>query len=243
MLNIGFSTGCLWKIFDKYNSKEAIELLSQTNTNCIELFARDSLQIDTLIHTNPDLLKNFSRISIHAPTKVWYKNNKKTKDILNKLFLLKRNLAADLIVVHPDLIRNWSVFEDFQTHNIALENMDRTKFFGTKPKDFRAPLFNMNFKFLLDLQHIYINDSTFNLCGDFLNLYLNYLEEIHISGFNHDVIHYLLYKTGQNIILRRLKDIISNKNVPIIIESSIDNIKDLDVELEFIKNFLKSYPN
>jgi hypothetical protein len=52
------------------------------------------------------------------------------------------------------------------------------------------------------------NDSSLELCDEFLDMYLDDLEEIHVSGFGQELNHSLLYKSKQIKILNKLKQII-----------------------------------
>jgi hypothetical protein len=238
MLNVGFSTGCFYNIREDIYSKEIFTILSKTNSNSIEILVTDFSQIDSLLNINPQWLKSFSHISIHAPVKNLYEDNNETREALYKLKEAKDIFNARLIVIHPDLVKEAAIFKEHPSLPLAVENMDKSKSFGQKPLDLELYIKDYNFKFLLDLQHIFVNDPSLELCDDFLDIYLDDLEEIHISGFGKVRNHSLLYITKQNQLIKKLKQVILRKNVPIIIESVIDNEKDLELELEYLSEFL-----
>jgi hypothetical protein len=237
MLNIGFSTGCLYRIFDKVNSKEAIDSITLTNSNCIELLVRDFEQIDSLLEIDPEWLDSFSHISIHAPVKCEYDDNNQTREALEKLSIVQQKLNARLVVLHPDLVRDWSLIKEYSTLPFAIENMDDRKSCYKEPEELKKHIEGYDLKFLLDLQHIYVNDSSFKLCEKFLDMYLDDLEEIHVSSYDERFIHYLLHKKEQDVILEGLKGVIRKKNMPVIIEGSVNRKSELQVELDYIRKF------
>ena len=238
MKNIGFSTGCLYRVIDDVLSKNAIDIISELQVNNIELLARDFEQVDKLLEIKNEWLRSFSYISIHAPVNGLYGNYNESRYVLDKISEASKKFNAKLIIFHPDTIEDVRVFEDYSTLFLAIENMDDMKLIGKKPNKLKVYINEYGFNFLLDLQHIYVNDYSMDLCDKFLDLYFDELIEIHVSGFSKEKIHDLLYKTEQDIIIKKLKEVISKKDIPIIIESVVDNIKDLKLELEYIRNIL-----
>ena len=96
------------------------------------------------------------------------------------------------------------------------------KFFKMKP----------DWKLVLDLNHCYTNDKTMKLADDMIAGFKNRIAEIHLSG--HAELHDPLFQTKQNFIL----DYCNKLDVPILIESVVDDVDDIKKVSDYIKNYL-----
>jgi uncharacterized protein (UPF0276 family) len=166
----------------------------------------------------------FEYVSLHAP------------DIIttNTLELLQR--AQDIfhfqaIVIHPDEIENWEIFSRFNLP-ISIENMDWRKERGKYVDSMQAIFEKIDAKMVLDVNHCYTNDPSLLLAKQMTDEFGKRISQIHLSGF--ETGHEPLFKTKQTEIM----DAIENKNLPIIIESVCETVKDVESEFKYVKNYL-----
>lgn len=234
---IGFGNGNFHRLYsdDKERfSHEQISLFQANNqANAIELHCLNEEHINCLLHIKNIDLSYFKYISLHAPD-LQYQKDETSNKILSKLLEVYKKYKIQNIVFHVDKVKNWDVFLDFSTLPISIENMDNHKEFGRSINDIRSILEKYNFNLTLDLQHCFVNDKSLKLASDFQELYKKKIVEYHISGYEETYLHYPLFKTFQNQIIDSLK----YKNVPIIIESTFDEIGEQEKELEYIKQRL-----
>jgi hypothetical protein len=230
---LGPSTGCLYKLGISLTDK--VKFIKSLGANAIELgFGhKDRLAPDQLSGLTSELLRNFDYVSVHAPSDHEYENNTETREILDKLSNINKNIRElNLVVIHPDKIKDYSVFRNYDLL-FAIENSDTRKPFGQKPEEL-IPILkaNPNFQITLDLNHVYGNDRSMSLAKDFYKKLGNKIAEIHLSGYvtHHDP----LFKTKQIEILNALK----NLENPLIIESPVNSTKELKKEYLYVKNNL-----
>ena len=187
--------------------------------------------IDYLIDATEFDLSYFTFISLHTPD-LAYADDENSNRILSKLELLTRKYKIDNIIFHTDRVLNWNVLSNYKKIPISIENMDDHREFGKTINDVKSILDKYGFKLTLDLQHSFVNDNSMKLALDFQEKFKDKIVEYHVSGFDDEFLHYPLFKTNQNEIIDSLK----YKNIPIIIESTFDQIGDQEKELEYIKN-------
>jgi len=228
---IGFSQGVLFKLYN-VNKEANIKLLKDCGSNAIEAnchHASDVVFLSILLeHIKAH---DFEYVSLHAPVNVRYGNNIETKELLQKLEDFYSQLDAKLIVIHPDLVDDWSVFEGFKM-KWAIENMDDRKksfkdlndleqFFSEYPK----------WWLVLDVGHVNSNDKTMILAEELIRAFRDRIVEIHLSGY--EKFHDPLHRTKQIEIIDCCKDLF----VPIIIESVFDpndGLEGVKRELDYI---------
>jgi hypothetical protein len=236
-MTIGFGSGDFYKIYSDHVEGFSGEYINYYKANglanAIELNCRNEGEMDYLLINNLDL-SGFDFVSMHAP-QFSYGNDENSKRMLAKMELLTKKYNIKNIVVHSDLVLDWDVFKNFKNIPVSIENMDHRKKSGKTIEDIQAVLDKYDFKLTVDLQHCFVNDSSLRLAADFQEKFKNKIVEYHISGTDDDSMHYPLFKTEQDEIINSLK----NKNIPIIIESTFDEIGDHEKELEYIKNKLK----
>lgn len=211
MRKIGFSHGDLFKLHD-VNTKENLQLLAESGSNAIEINchgSKDLVFLDSFLSH----LRRFVHVSLHAPVDIRYSDNRETHKVLEKLENFYVKASAELIVVHPDLVDDWSVFDGYKM-TWAIENMDDRKknfkyahdlkiFFNEHPEWF----------LVLDLGHCNSNDKSMVLAEELIQEFRNRIIEIHLSGY--EIFHDPLYRTKQTEIIAYCKKLF----VPIIIES------------------------
>ncbi|MFH1427769.1 MAG: hypothetical protein ABIG60_04565 [Patescibacteria group bacterium] len=229
---LGFSTGFFYK-FGQPMSREAILLCKKLGCQAIELCGVLPERINLLKNIKKNDLHKFKYISLHSSGLMKYKNNNKTKSMLDIIQEAHDKLNFNCVIIHPDLIEDWAVFKNY-TFPLAVENMDRLKKSGKTPRSFKKILANKKIKLVLDLNHCYTIDKSMKLAEKFYHNFKKQICEIHLSGYkNKNELHVPLFKTKQNIILRAVKN-----DLPIIIESTCENIIEAQKEYNYIKNYL-----
>jgi uncharacterized protein (UPF0276 family) len=135
-------------------------------------------------------------------------------------------------VFHPDLISDFSNLLQFP-FPVAFENMDKNKSSFRHPEEFRR-IFSISdeFKLVLDINHIYTNDSTLSIAREFYQKFGDRITEIHLSGYR--TVHDPLYITKQTDILEAIQ-----KPFPQIILEGIGHPNEIMREIAYVKSFLK----
>ena len=203
--------------------------------NTLELHCINEETLDYILEHRLRFATNIKSVSLHAPTmKIKYDDSEKSHRVLHKIELVCAKYNIHNVVFHPDLVLDWDVLNDYTNIPVSIENMDDRKKFGKTVEDIGNILERYNFGLTVDLQHCFVNDETMQLAQDFQNKFKSRIVEYHISGFQEDLLHYPLYKTRQDGIIKALK----YKNIPIVIESVFDKIGEQYEELEYIKQRL-----
>jgi len=247
---IGLGTGAMYKLINPA-SLEAIKAVEKTGANAIELCG---VRMERFHHVKHSFINiedchvcNFDYVSLHAPNDHIYRNDNETLGLLYLLRSVHDELSIDNIVIHPELVEDFSVFEKVSLP-LAFENMDwRKKDFKTVEQMKRV--FDYG-KMVLDVTHAYTCDKSMDLCLDLIKAYLPQIAEIHCSG------HYVHGEDEQQHFPASLEkdywdgdfphtQILScvPANIPIIIESvfpkDFTNMQvGLNNEYNYIKKFL-----
>lgn len=235
---IGFGTGSFYKNLQPV-SKEATDLVKGTGCNAIEFCALNPERLDFFKDINVD---NFRHVSLHAPD-IEYRNDSFSLGVLNKIEKLHKRFNFKTVVVCPNYVVDFSVFEGFD-FPLSFENMDKRKNFGTSVEDMRK-IFNLlpNAKFVLDLTHVFTNDNSMKLAKEFVKEFKDRLVEIHLSG-------YRIHSDGDEqqhypICVSKQKEILDSVpfGIPIIIESVFPKTERIEEKLFDEVNFIRSYLN
>jgi hypothetical protein len=234
MRKIGFSHGVLFKLHD-VNKELNIRLLQNCGANAIEINCHSHKDLAFLPALLP-YIQSFEHVSLHAPCDVRYDCNENTKILLKKLKNFYIRSGAELIVVHPDLVDDWSVFDKFKM-KWAIENMDDRKKNFKDVNDLKL-FFNeyREWSLVLDLGHCNSNDKSMILAEDLIREFQDRIVEIHLSGYKK--FHDPLYRTKQTEIIKYCQ----NLAVPIIIESVFevdDGFEGVQEEFEYVVKNLK----
>lgn len=257
---IGFCTGSLYKLIN--STKESIGLIKASGANAIELCGGHKERFDAdkenfMLLEKQDL-ENFEHVSLHAPWGISYAKNSQTHKLLTDIKRIHDRLDFDLIIFHPDIIKDFSIFLQY-SFPIAFENMDKRKRDMRTPEELEKIFQNNEFGFVLDLTHAYMNDSTMNLAEKLIDKFADRIKEVHCSGYYAKVIGGVYEGTHSPAFLERdfwqrdynlpNEKILSPlsalcKKCPIIIESIFPKetprkeiVASLKKELEYIKSF------
>lgn len=177
MRKIGFSHSVLFKVHDVYTN-ENIQLFIDCGCTAIEVNFHHANQA-SLLENITESVRGFKYISIHSPVDIRYGNNPDTRSILRKIEELYLKLNAKLIVVHPDLVDDWEVFNDYKV-NWAIENMDDRKEHFKDALDLKEFFISNPFwGLVLDVGHCNSNDKSMILARDLITEFKDRIREIH----------------------------------------------------------------
>lgn len=183
---------------------------------------------DSLMAVPKHLLKEFSWVSMHSPTNIYYDKSPESLQILDQIQAFHDYFPLNLVVIHPDRIKDPSVFESY-TFPVGIENMDNRKESFQEP-DSLAVLFNNHpsWQFVLDVNHCYTNDKTMVLAAELNSHFQNRLTEIQLSGYTE--LHDPLSQTKQIEIIKAIPE----GSQPIIIESILVDVAQVREEYKYI---------
>jgi endonuclease IV len=231
---IGFNNGIFYRLYKQSNDRFTADYINtfQANgkTNNLELHCINQEEIDYLIDTDNIDLSNFSHLSLHAPNH-HYADDELSHTILTKISKACKKYPIKNIVFHPDKVQDRTVFNTYKDLPLSIENMDNLKKSYKSLEDIESILTKYDFFwFTLDLQHCFTNDPSEKLAKDFQDKCKDRIVEYHISGYAQPYLHHPLYQTEQKNIIQSLQ----YPNIPIIIESTMDNVDELEKEIDYI---------
>lgn len=230
MPHIGFSHGVAHRLREVY-SAENLRLLAAARADALEVNLHHVADLPRLAALRPHL-GLFSRVSLHLPCDCRYGDDAATRALLAAATAFAADVGAQVVVVHPDLVDDWGVFDDFPAP-WAVENMDDRKAGFRTPEDFQA-FFAAHgaWRLVLDLAHCKVNDPTMALADGFIAAFRDLIVEVHLSGYVQ--FHEPLSRTRQDDVIRRAAVLA----VPVILESTFDVTDGLDAvgqELAYVR--------
>lgn len=234
-LIIWWSTGDFYRISDARNTDEYIlKYFAIPEINSLEIMFHDTKELQC--HISKDIIGGrISHYSIHAPARHPYQDDEESHRILKSVEKICAELPIKNIVIHPDNVVDRSVFQQYKHLPFSIENMDDRKKSCRSVEDIQKTLEEHPYMwFTLDLQHCYTNDPTMQLAKDFHKVLWHKIVEYHLSWYHPELLHYPLFKTHQDEIIKSLE----NRDIPIIIESTFDNQYELAKEITYIKSFI-----
>jgi len=224
MRPIGFSTGAL--AYD--NFRKGVNILRENNISVVELSALRQRELEPLVSALNTLnLSRFSYISFHAPSQLEQGTEPNVVALLSEV--TQRGWP---IIVHPDVIRDFRLWENF--HELLLiENMDKRKAVGRTASELafffkRLPEASL----CLDLGHARQVDPTMSDATLILERFGNRLRQVHISSVNSSSTHDPL-TAGALMAFGRVSHLIPN-DVPIVLESPVTKDQ-VEAEIEFAR--------
>jgi endonuclease IV len=178
-------------------------------------------------------LRGFEYVSIHSPIYKGKEYETEYRNVLKIIEKVRDEIGFKIVVIHPEQFENFDLLKEFDLP-YAVENMDHRKAKYKNVEDFVELFKDFDTKFVLDMNHVYVNDKTMKLAEDFADAFGDRLVECHVSGF--EILHDALYLTKQIEILAA----IPNKNLPIIVESGGNPEGILEKEFDYVKKYLES---
>jgi len=234
---ICISTGFLYRLTNDRN--EMIKRIKEFSPYGIELsFAYPQYLFDFVVdEENLDYLQSLKFNSIHASWKeIIYGNNQKSKNVLEAIEKLYKQINAKNVVFHRDQIEDIQVITD---HDFlaSIENGDWREPLGNSVNKIEEILKeNSKLKFTFDFAH------ALTISSDDIPLYVDKFKdkvvEIHLAMLNRDLKdHWFLHKYD-SLEMRNLLNHLKNINVPIILECvayNNDEVQLIKKEIEYIK--------
>jgi len=118
---------------------------------------------------------------------------------------------------------------------LAVENMDSRQDSGFNLVELERLVKNVGCLFVLDVQHAYEHDHEMGYARDLLELLKDRLTHLHVSGETKDNIHSLVCRaTNAKKIVEFVGQVLSVKNVPLILEGEYTTPDELRQEIEFL---------
>jgi hypothetical protein len=232
-MQIGFGNGNFWRLnrddFERFDER-LIQIFLDAKSRALELHCRSAETLQFLLEKNIPIIKKFDHVSMHMPDLI-FDDDIQTHNALNMTVKVCNKYKICNVVFHADKVRRWDVIGSYDIP-VSIENMDGNKDFGNTIEDIKSILDHHNFGLTLDLQHCFAVDPTMQTAMEFQGLYKDRIVEYHISGHDEEKLHWPLFKTKQDIIIRSLL----YPEIPIIIESEFENYDEAGKELNYIKS-------
>jgi hypothetical protein len=213
-----------------YGINQRIREICELNPSSIELATNaDGMFKEDLTNESIALVKSCGYRSIHAPSLPEY-----SERVVSNLLNLAKAINANVIVFHPDKIRNFQNLYDQFGSLIAIENMDRNKDFGTNVEDLKTVFHQLpTASWVCDINHLYSLDPTLGLATKMHDAFADRLAHYHISGYGG--LHSCFSLTHELVILDAIKDY----SKPLINEGGIMVSYLLKQEDAYVRNYLK----
>jgi len=237
--NIGFSTGSI----ALGDFKAGISFLKEKNIKVIELSAlRENELINFMDEIDSLDIDFFDYVSFHAPSKLVKFDEPQFVNILKQI--AKKNW---LIIVHPDIINNFSLWNSLG-RLLCIENMDKRKNSGRTVADLEFIFEQLpEASFCFDVAHARQIDSTMSEAKLMINKFKNRLKQIHLSDVNSQSKHESL-SLESLLSYSKLFEMLPS-GIPIILESPVEREKiehEIQVASLIFKphtliNFIKPY--
>lgn len=178
---IGFSTGSL----APGDIPRALAMLDAVSTSALELSSLRTAEFpDLLASLDESSLERggqgkWSYISVHAPSRFLGFSEREVLHQLAPVF--DRRWP---VILHPDAIRDWSLWEKWGSQ-VCIENMDSRKEFGKNLDDLIYVFDNLpKASFCFDIGHARQIDPTMELARTMLIRFGQRLRQIHLSDVN-----------------------------------------------------------
>lgn len=231
---LGFSSGCIFKLDETICNKN-LERMLDVGCNAIELNLYELQAVPKANKLDKSLLQSYEYISIHCPVRTRYVKDKNTFDLLNALRDLAEENNAQTLLFHPDVVEDWSVFENYTDLPLAIENMDNQRSIYIDSHEFDKHIDEQGFGFVADLQHMFTFNNDMTKEMDFLKFH-PVTRQVHFSGYHEVEKHVPIHQTLQHDLTTSLKNW---KGKPVIIESVVNDFGELKTEFDYIKSYLE----
>jgi sugar phosphate isomerase/epimerase len=247
---IGFSTGSIYSWDHSLNKQ--IEILKKIpETTAIELnYANISDLDENLTNSNIQVLKSLDYVAIHSPFfnkargNFYYENNEETLLILKKLSVIYNKLSANMIVFHPNVIKNFEVFKYFKDlkFNFSLENMPIKRNISI---DYLTDKFNTFPSLGLVLDTAHALSWNLDMIDLLVSRFKSKIKHIHLSDRRFSEFKNKISDHQQLLFCKDMQKfkVLKELDCPIILELSLkDSINDysnLKKEFSFAKDYFK----
>lgn len=237
---ICISTGCVYELSDDRNDLiEKIRQFSPIGIMGIELsFAYPEYLLNFDIdNNNLEYLQGLEFNSIHAPREnITYGENKTSKEILQKISELYKQINARNVVFHEEQIEDYnSIISNNFVSSIENDDWRRPRH---NVEDIKSILDkNKKLKFTLDFAHA-LSVSSSDI-AEYINYFKDKLIEIHLSVIDKDLEKHDFLHKYDSAEIRNLLQPLKTVFVPVILEAAVSNLEEMKFikkEIEYIKN-------
>lgn len=212
MRPIGFSTGAI--AFGDFRG--ALGTLSHhASLVCVELSALRVSEVRPLIEALPSLdLRRYEYVSLHAPSRF---STEEESWLANLLY--EKVPSSWPIVLHPDTIHDYSLWERFG-QRIAIENMDRRKASGRGFKELTQIFSKLpSARLCFDIGHSHQYDPSMTEAFETLTALGSRVVQMHVSEVDSES-HHEPVSYGTMLAFKRVSYLVPEW-VPIILESRV----------------------
>jgi hypothetical protein len=208
---IGYSTGAL----SGGDVRSALGYLEPWPTGVVELSALRTHELEPLIASIAELpLNGFRHVSVHGPSAFTAMEESR---IAKGLLGLAR--LGWLIVMHPDTIRDFGLWESFGDR-LCIENMDKRKPTGRTVEELFPIFRNLPAaSFCFDIAHARQCDTSMTEAFRLLQAFGDRLAQVHVSELNARSQHVRLTRSGVWACQQIARSI--PLDIPVIIEASV----------------------
>ncbi len=234
---IGISTGSINTWDEKIDN--VISIFREIGVEAIEVLFGTLSELDQeFSEENIEYLKGLKYVAIHAPfydndrNDLYYEDNDKTKEIIEKCQKFYKLFGAKAIVFHPNLIRDWDILQNIDM-NLCFENLPKKR--NISIENLKEVFIKLpHSTFVLDTAHALYYDI--DMVNALLSEFKDKMQHVHFSDRRYSEFK---KKMGSHQQLLFCKDIekfnkLKELSCPIILELNIkDKIGDLNnIKLE-----------
>ncbi len=245
---IGFSTGVMFHNYYAM-SFDIVNIACDIGCTALELNIHEAPKhVDSLLGLGDDdimfrqylsRVNNLDYLSCHLPCNICYRyESSNVERILQNVIVFSgMTKLVKYVVLHPDLVVDWEIFDDFSIP-IAIENMDNRKnTFRTlqELRDFfqKYP----QFKLVFDVQHWIVNNNDISAIPDIITEFSDKLVGVHLSGVGQsNKYHVPVSRANHRELVESLCDLPAY--IPIILEGVCTDIDEMEHEFDYVTNIL-----
>ena len=187
--------------------------------------------------------KGIQTLSTHLPCNIRYPHGNDMCDEKDVMWLLQSlkifngiTKKINYVVVHPDLVDDWGVFDKFVIP-VAIENMDNRKMSFRTLQELREFFQKYpHFKLVFDVQHWVVNGYDVNRIPAILDEFQDRIVGVHLSGVGSDKYHIPVCRNNQRELVESLQDLPAH--IPIVLEGVCADIDEMRQEMQYVKDIL-----
>ncbi|MBI2426554.1 MAG: hypothetical protein HYV34_01785 [Candidatus Kerfeldbacteria bacterium] len=176
---------------------------------------------ETIDEETFEQIRTFEYRSVHAPVDVRYPSQE-SETLMPKLLHVIEKVQAHTVVVHPDIVDDFTYLAECFGDKLAIENSDNRKSFGQTVEDMER-VFEAIPKagWICDVNHFYTIDSTMKIADAFHERFEDRLRHYHISAYQGHHNPFVCYEPGsEDAIIRGIK----RTDIPLIHEGGTSGI-------------------
>ena len=227
-----------------YNIRAQKLVLQETGANCVEmcLGSWGTKEADKRMNLMFDKEKfAFNYTSFHIPEFV---TSIPSEFLVRIVKIIIEEHPVNTVLIHPLKVKERypeQYYREmvFMTVPLGIENMDSRKDSGFDITELVDLIDCCKMKLILDVQHAYEHDHTMQYARDLLAALNHVLVHLHVRGETEKNNHSLVYKaTNTTAIMDFLAELLTKKQVPLILEGEHKNSEELKAEIEFLRKEL-----